>query len=133
MASYKNGQYISTHKGNISLSDMNKMFSEGESYTAVVLPTHVPVPVPVVTEDGIRRVRYMASFFRIRRAFRCPDCGHKVIWMVEGHPNYRDPFLECAACKSTYRLDKTPLDLTFAWRDGIKMPFEVLNPDEKCL
>jgi hypothetical protein len=34
-------------------------------------------------------------------------------------------FLACGQCHETFRMDMTPLDFQYAWRDGIPMPKEV--------
>lgn len=63
---------------------------------------------------------------RKRLSKPCP-CGHHQWTIVRNHDRYRDPFLQCQGCESSFRMNRTPLDIQFAWRDGIPMPDEVIN------
>jgi transcription elongation factor Elf1 len=62
---------------------------------------------------------------KLRKFKACPNCNVKNWTEVTDHERYRDPFLECNACKATFRNNYKPLDLEFAWRDGIAMPKEI--------
>lgn len=62
---------------------------------------------------------------KLRRFKPCPNCNIKNWTEVLDHERYRDPFLECNNCKATFRNNYKPLDLEYAWRDGISMPKEI--------
>lgn len=69
-----------------------------------------------------RRRRYYSP---LKERPRCPACGeHKWIIVLDDY-RYRDPFLVCGECPETFRMDMTPLDFQYAWRDDIPMPQEV--------
>ena len=69
-----------------------------------------------------RRKRYHSP---LKERPWCPACGVHAWVVVIGDDQYRDPFLTCSGCKETYRMDMTPLDRTYAYRDDILMPDEV--------
>ena len=52
----------------------------------------------------------------------CPVCSQRDWLIISDHELYRDRFLECGVCGSNFRMDLTPLDFRYAWRDGIPMP-----------
>jgi len=62
---------------------------------------------------------------RKRTAVSCKKCNENVWLFITDSDRYRDRFRQCATCGKTYRMDMSPLDLNYAWRDGIPMPLEV--------
>lgn len=66
-----------------------------------------------------------------RPRFCCPSCQAKGTQSMMDfgllHDTYRDPHFLCESCGARYRSDLTPLELDFAWRDGIRMPAELLK------
>lgn len=80
----------------------------------------LPRPEPVALKRKRKR-----SFSPKKDRPACAACGIKHWLIITDHEAYRDPFLECGGCKQTFRMDLSPFDIAYAWRDGIQMPQEV--------
>jgi transcription elongation factor Elf1 len=88
----------------------------------VTSPTETPGPV---------KTKRKRSYSPLKSRPACPSCSAWHWIVVTDHEKYRDPFLECGGCRETFRSDLSPLDLQYAWRDGIEMPEEIKQKHER--
>lgn len=102
------GFVIHTQQGNFTLDELIRRFDRRPKKPAP--PSNKPK-----TAKRLRSGRNIHD---------CP-CGARVWRIIKDDPRYRDPFLRCMGCFAHFRMDRTKLELAYAWRDGIIMPEEI--------